>query len=558
MEPSTETPQAPASSSGHAPGTLGDVLLRLDAGCLKGTEHLVWPPDVFCLAAYALKLSGGYTHVLQEWPPQGSPGRGLRGGKWVDWSQELGRQWRHTAAGLLPAPQQVEELWRAVASRGSTDVRHLRQDREACCALLELMAVADEASAGVGIPFGQAGDDPFLARASTLLLAARGTSLSPRVHRGYARVLPKQHTPRGGLTLRSLTHHLALHVGAEVTPFWYTVPIPQKRNINLLVAPWPLEIVPSQFQPVPGALHEMPERFRFVEYHPRQQSQQVAAWTRQIMEEALRIAGRVDGVVFPELALSQDEYEAVREVVLERGAFLIAGVLAPAAASGVKRNLVVFDARVDSGPPVHVEQVKHHRWRLDRPQVEMYGLGGNLDPSQDWWEHVAVGDREVHFIALDKGFSLCCLVCEDLARQDPVAELVRGVGPNLIIALLMDAPQLGVRWPARYAAVLADDPGTSVLTVTSAGMVDLTRPPRGARPSRSVALWKDARSELMEVELPAGASAVLLSLCSEAVEEWTADGRSDHGAAGYPRLGGIHMIRGDSPRHARSRKGRLR
>src|SRR5687768_17746605 len=34
------------------------------------------------------------------------------------------------------------------------------------------------------------------------------------------------------------------------------------------------------------------------------------------------------------------------------------------------------------------------------------------------------------------------LICEDLARQDPIAELVRHVGPTLVVTILMDGPQL--------------------------------------------------------------------------------------------------------------------
>jgi hypothetical protein len=64
------------------------------------------------------------------------------------------------------------------------------------------------------------------------------------------------------------------------------------------------------------------------------------------------------------------------------------------------------------------------------------------------------------------------LICADLARQDPAADLIRAVGPNLLIALLMDGPQLSHRWPARYAAVPAEDPGTSVQTLTSLGMAE--------------------------------------------------------------------------------------
>lgn len=124
-----------------------------------------------------------------------------------------------------------------------------------------------------------------------------------------------------------------------------------------------------------------------------------------------------------------------------------------------------------------------------------------------------------------------------------MAELVRSVGPNLVVALLMDAPQIGVRWPARYATVLADDPGSSVLTLTSAGMVGLSRTPRSATPSRSIGLWKDVRADRVELELPQGADGLLLNLCTESVEEWTADGRSDGGVTGHPRLGGVHPLR---------------
>jgi hypothetical protein len=116
------------------------------------------------------------------------------------------------------------------------------------------------------------------------------------------------------------------------------------------------------------------------------------------------------------------------------------------------------------------------------------------------------------------------------------------VGPNLVIALLMDGPQLTSRWPARYATVLADDPGSSVLSFTSIGMCEFSRPP-GKSPSRTVALWKDAYSgEAVQIDLPHGADAILLNLVRHVDEEWTADGRSDYGAAGYPALAGIHPV----------------
>ena len=43
---------------------------------------------------------------------------------------------------------------------------------------------------------------------------------------------------------------------------------------------------------------------------------------------------------------------------------------------------------------------------------------------------------------------------------------MHAIGPNLVFTLLMNGPQLKTRWPARYAKILADDPGSSVLSIT--------------------------------------------------------------------------------------------
>ena len=111
----------------------------------------------------------------------------------------------------------------------------------------------------------------------------------------------------------------------------------------------------------------------------------------------------------------------------------------------------------------------------------------------------------------------------------------------------MDGPQLATRWSARYATVLADDPGSSVLALTSLGMAQLSRP-TNVSPIRNrvIGLWKDAvKGVPVEVELPHDAEAVVLSLAVDFVEEWTADGRGDGGRAGFPVLVGIHAIRRD-------------
>jgi hypothetical protein len=69
----------------------------------------------------------------------------------------------------------------------------------------------------------------------------------------------------------------------------------------------------------------------------------------------------------------------------------------------------------------------------------------------------------VQVVELGEGITLVSLVCEDLARLDEVADLLRAIGPTLVVTTLLDGPQLASRWTARYASVLADDPGFAVV-----------------------------------------------------------------------------------------------
>lgn len=146
---------------------------------------------------------------------------------------------------------------------------------------------------------------------------------------------------------------------------------------------------------------------------------------------------------------------------------------------------------------------------------------------------------------MNKWLTFAVLICEDLARQDPIAELVRCVGPNLVVALLMDGPQMPDRWSARYATVLAEDPRSSVLTLTSGGMVDLSNAQFGGTSPRSIALWRDAASpRARQIHLQEGAEGVILRLGHKMETEWTADGRSDRGTTGYIVLNGVYQVLG--------------
>jgi hypothetical protein len=179
------------------------------------------------------------------------------------------------------------------------------------------------------------------------------------------------------------------------------------------------------------------------------------------------------------------------------------------------------------------QQDKHHRWLLDEGQIRQYGLESSLDPAKRWWEGIAVAPQRVQVLDLGGGATTTALICEDLARVDDVADVIRHIGPSTVYVLLLDGPQITSRWSSRYASVLADDPGSTVITMTSLGMV-LRSQPHGAAPSRSIALWKDSERGLTEVELAPGADAVLLVASETRETAWTADGRRH--TNGTPRL----------------------
>jgi hypothetical protein len=125
---------------------------------------------------------------------------------------------------------------------------------------------------------------------------------------------------------------------------------------------------------------------------------------------------------------------------------------------------------------------------------------------------------------LGEGITLVFLVCEDLAQNDGLADVLRSVAPTIVFAPLLDGPQLASRWAARYASVLADDPGSAVITLTSFGMVERSRPP-GHDASRVIGLWKDPARGIRDIPLEPGAHGVLLSVCADRASRRTIDGR---------------------------------
>jgi hypothetical protein len=201
------------------------------------------------------------------------------------------------------------------------------------------------------------------------------------------------------------------------------------------------------------------------------------------------------------------------------------------------------DCDCESAPRT-IQQEKHHKWCLDSSQIRQYDLGSALIPKQGkrYWERMEVAKRSIHFVHWRRQLTLCHLICEDLARVEPVGEAIRAVGPNLVVGLLFDGPQMERRWPGRYASIFADDPGSSVLTLSPFGMVQRSLASQGKR-ARIVALWKDQLTGAHELELPQGHHALLLSLCTNDVTEWTYDGRDEGNSTGVLTFGSVEPVR---------------
>jgi hypothetical protein len=289
----------------------------------------------------------------------------------------------------------------------------------------------------------------------------------------------------------------------------------------VLLVPHPTLIRAGDFVPVPGPLVNMDdERWGFYEFRPQERLdlQRVV----ELVERARRHVGEIDMLVLPEGALDHDEVADVQRRLAEAGVpYLVAGARRPAEGGSFGSNYAHFGAGDWQAPPQH----KHHRWCLDANQVHQYHLGAALDPRRQWWEAIGLPRRSLTFVTLSEHLTICPLVCEDLAQPDPVTDVIRSIAPTLVVALLLDGPQLPVRWPARYASVLADDPGCSVLTLTALGMAQRCQPP-GLLPSRAIALWKDPSRGLEQISLADDHHAVALTAHPRMVRVPSADGRA--------------------------------
>src|SRR6185436_9401700 len=323
-------------------------------------------------------------------------------------------------------------------------------------------------------------------------------------------------------------------------------------HANLLLLPWPLRVRDTDFYPLEGSVRgPILEPYGFFQFAPSEPLD-LDLVDRMLVSARDEVDG-IDVVMLPESAVDEDDINDLEAVLDSHGVVTLqTGVRQHPQPGQRPANWVHIgiSPTLERGgsqpsptgePWFHLRQNKHHRWTLDEGQIYQYHLGGALHPHLRWWEAIDVPRRSVQIIE-QNGLTSVALVCEDLAQNDSVADLIRSVGPTLVFTPLLDGPQLASRWAARYASVFADDPGSAVLTLTSFGMAQRSQPP-GHAASSVVALLKDADQGFREIPLEPGAHAVLLTSCGSRAIRRTADGRRPVDTGTHYFGAAVHQIR---------------
>lgn len=537
-----------------------------------------WPPDVFGAAGMLLERSGLYQLL--------SPGRLHRWeDPWFTIRDEDARDW-HAAAqewrSKFAVPALVQEMWSELAAStvpfnsfpgsGHSVPRWVR-------AAVGLFITADEASAGIGYvrldadPSSLSWIDMFDAKtesawikrntdnpkstAGHVLITTHRYSVGLMIAQDMVAVQPKARTPQVGASLRTMSQHLSLlpppsRIGAT----WQRIANTgddAKSDLNLLLVPYPYKVEEEWFSGVREGGSSGSEWGWFdltqswLPADPAVFTEFVTALIEHAEQEDADM--KIDGIILPEYALTWDHHEHLVEHLAnshDEIEFVVSGSRTNCEQAEGNFALTSSINRSQSGKPIIQtnSRGKHHRWRLDKPQIETYELQERLDTKLKWWEGIALHRRQVHTHVLRNASSFTTFICEDLARSDPCHETVRALGPNIVFCLLMDNVQIPIRWPGRYAAILAEDPGSSVLTFTSRGLIARAverekrcengrgRAQRAAgtgyarAANWSVGLWRD-NEKTCELHCPPGDHAVVLRLRNQPVQDASYDDRVD-------------------------------
>lgn len=539
-------------------------------------EWLLWPPDMFALCSSVVNRTGLYKLCLldAEW---------WNTREWESDIWELSKLWIKSSSNQLlrkadytkfkekPVFKKYYDVLEQEFKNPNIDLLHLRvlgdlykrepkpehmMEKEFAKALLFLFVLADASCSGLGFlgqPLAKENLEHRIFMAVANLLLNNTGSLST-INKFHGIVLPKMRTPQAGMVARSLSHHLSFHT-TEVEVIWRTFPKLEagKQSLNILAVPYPKKIEPADFELLPDSYQ--PVRYFKGNTEKDLNESFLDALINTVLDFSTQ-KNEVDLIVFPEMSLTEKQYLLLLEKFSEGFRNQQSCLQLPVVIAGImKKNeketgypgvddtfqnevrMAVFF----SGQWYTTTQRKHHRWQLDGGQIRQYELEGYFAVDKTWFEYASIAQRRLTILAPNNWLAVTALICEDLARQEPVSDVIRGIGPTLLMALLSDGPQLENRWSARYASVLADDPGTAVLSLTSEGMARRSKPakPISVEKLPVIGLWKDMIKGYREFEIIEEADAVMFTISAINKQETTLDGRSDGGYASVFQLDSI-------------------
>ena len=400
--------------------TVGDILDYLNPSVRTSVE-IAWPPDAFAIAASLLKRSGAYREVANTWPPAEYTDTTA----WQQAIEKIADEWRNSCdANSATMPAQVKTWWKVVLTHLSIPVAKICDTRDLFIALVGIVAACDAACAGFGFRSSGAMSEKE-GRANANLSIDK--TLCESIHSSRCAVLPKAHNPFTGMTLRSLTHNIALWDRPEVVGSWENIrlDIPD-REMNLLLVPWPMTIDPAAFHPAADCHNlRLPDRVGLFDYDIPFSDSDIDK-IENLLRAAQKAVGDIHGVVLPELAMTPEQFSKLRVRIQDnfKVPLIVSGV-GGANSDRLGANNVAISVHAELDEPYL--QSKHHRWRIDEQQANSYALS-KLPPRKDngaWWEGIQIENRSCIFFNANDWLTFCVLICEDLARQDPVSELVR-------------------------------------------------------------------------------------------------------------------------------------
>ncbi|PCJ74505.1 MAG: hypothetical protein COA53_09020 [Rhodobacteraceae bacterium] len=531
-----------------------------------------FPPNLFAVVGHLCQISGAMGYYVPNPHDQEQNGTFVLSVKDKEELEKTANDWNSDAKNPTGT---IDRLWADLLKMGNHDVRMEGSNTPQWWPVaMKLLIIADSASKGLGRHVsasngeGASRFNMFIAtffdnnegqkkeaesfRDQSLRKPASVTTL---VDMDVVCVLPKSRIAQVGCTLRNLTANLALLPPRGMVRCHWTQsreePKPDNHSaLDILLVPLPYKIFGRNFHEkhqkssITGkSVQNMPNwaSFQINQGWLEDKEEKLVDFVMDLLKEASKEVETINGIIFPEFSLNYNIFEKLCDRLVSKDygvEFIVAGSSTNCKPEEGGANFVVTAVRRQLAKPKNTDDQnygfaitsrrKHHRWKLDQIQVSEYALASSLNPTTSaWWEDHHIAKRELYFHQFRQSSTFVSMICEDLARNDPCHEIIRSIGPNLLFALLMDGPQLKNRWSARYASSLADDPGCSVLTLTSFGLVDRLNSTKKYEENRSIALWKDETGQMIEIPMPKGGAdcGVLISLCSKDVFDQTIDGR---------------------------------